>query len=133
MTPQKPWMGGEHLSSFDDILRELNRKGNFLFSVLTTEEGLPIAFQPENQKFNQTAAVTALLHQASQQTRSMLNLDDLDEITIRTEGKTQLVIRPIQVGEEHVLLSALIPADTYYRQLMNQALNRVRGLIEQEN
>ncbi len=130
MTPQKPWMGGDPSSSFDNILTELNRKGDFLFSVLTTEEGLPIAFQPGNQKYNQTSAMTALLHQVSQQTRSLLELDGLDEITIRTRENTRLVIRPIQVGGERVLLSVLIPAEAYYRQLTNQALRNVRDMIE---
>ncbi len=130
MTPKKPWMGGDPSSSFDDILAELNHKGDFLFSVLTTEEGLPIAFHPGNQKYNQASAMTALLNQVSQQTRTLLDLDDLDEIMIRTQDKTRLVIRPIRVEGERVLLSVLISSETYYRQLTNQAINRVHDLIE---
>lgn len=130
MTPEQPWMGGDSASSFDDILKEVNRQGDFLFSVLSTGEGLPIAFQPGNQKFNQTSAMTALLHQVCQQTRSLLELDELDEITIRTQENTRLVIRPLQIGGERVLLSVLIPADSYYRQLTNRALRGIRDLIE---
>jgi predicted regulator of Ras-like GTPase activity (Roadblock/LC7/MglB family) len=123
-------MGGDPASSFDDILKKINRQGDFLFSVLSTEEGFPIAFQPGNQKFNQTSAMTALLHQVCQQTRSVLELDDLDEITIRTQDHTRLIIRSIQIGGERVLLSVLIPADRCYRQLTNQALRSVRELVK---
>jgi predicted regulator of Ras-like GTPase activity (Roadblock/LC7/MglB family) len=120
---------GGSLSSFSDILEEMNQEGGFDRSVLATSEGLPIASCPMQPDHELASAMIAMLQQVGVETQDNLNLAAVDEVTIRTEDRMHLVCRRIQSGSDWICLCALVPAGSYYRRATNRAVRRITQIL----
>jgi predicted regulator of Ras-like GTPase activity (Roadblock/LC7/MglB family) len=121
---------GGHVLTFSEILEEMNQEGGFTRSVLATSEGLPVASCPMQPDHELASAMIAMLQHAGVETQDHLDLDAVDEVTIRTEDKMRLVCRRIQSGSDWICLCALVPAGSYYRRATNRAVRRIIAVIE---
>lgn len=111
------------------ILNEMNDVGDFEISVLTSDEGLPIATAPPDHDSELAAAMVALLQKVSNDAQSQIGMALVDEVTIRDQNRFRLVCRRIVVGQEELILSAIVPPDHYYRRVTNRAIKRIRQLL----
>jgi len=127
---KKHQQGGKAPLSFVDILREMNQDGGFTKSVLASSEGLPIASFPVNPDSELASAMVALLQQVSVETQGHLGLAPVDEVTIRTENRANLVCRTIITGDDWLSLCVLVPANQSYRRVSNRAVRRIREVLE---
>jgi predicted regulator of Ras-like GTPase activity (Roadblock/LC7/MglB family) len=117
-------------SYFSEILEEMNHEGGFERSVLATSEGLPIASCPMRPDHELASAMIAMLQQVSVETQDNLDLETVDEVTIRTEDRMHLVCRRIQSGSDWICLCALVPAGAYYRRATNRAVRRITEILD---
>jgi predicted regulator of Ras-like GTPase activity (Roadblock/LC7/MglB family) len=116
--------------SLADILSEMHESGGFTISVLASKEGLPIATAPRGHDSELAAAIIALLQQVSNETQSQLGMAPMDEVTIRDQDRLRLVCRQLVVGQEELILAALVPPDHYYRRVTNQAIKKIRKSLQ---
>ncbi len=129
MSAQKQRSGRGSGFSLADILREMHEAGNFKISVLVSREGLPIATAPADYDSELAAAMVALLQKVSNDAQAQLHLAEVDEVTIRDHDRSRLVCRYIVVGKERLILAAIVPPDTAYRRVTNQAIRQIRRLL----
>jgi predicted regulator of Ras-like GTPase activity (Roadblock/LC7/MglB family) len=118
-----------HLTSLQEILRQMNADGRFEVVVLASQDGLLIATEPAAYDSEVTAATVALLRRVSSDTREQLGLAALDEVAIRSSDRAHLVCRYLTVGEQGLILVALVPPDRYYRRVTNRAIRQIRELL----
>jgi hypothetical protein len=71
----------------------------------------------------------ALLRKVSSETREQLGMSALDEVTVRSQDRVRLVCRYLAVGEQGLILVALVPPDCYYRRATNRAIAQIRRLL----
>jgi predicted regulator of Ras-like GTPase activity (Roadblock/LC7/MglB family) len=112
-----------------DILRQMNADGRFEVVILASRDGLLIATEPEGYDSEVTAATVALLRRVSSDAREQLGLAALDEVTIRSSDRVRLVCRYLAVGEQGLILVALVPPDRYYRRVTNRAIRQIVQLL----
>ncbi|MEA3341254.1 MAG: hypothetical protein U9R15_14920 [Chloroflexota bacterium] len=116
-------------TSIKEVLREMNEAGDFKVSVLTSIEGLPIATVPASYNSDLMAAMVALVQKVSNDAQSQLRMAEVDEVTIRDRDIVRLVCRYLTIGEEELILVALVPPDHAYRRVTNQAIKRIEQLL----
>lgn len=116
-------------TSLKDILYEMNADGRFEVVILASQDGLLIATEPANYDSEVTAATVAMLRKVSSETREQLEMASLDEVTIRSDNRARLVCRYLTVGEQGLILVALVPPDRYYRRVTNHAIGQIRRLL----
>lgn len=116
-------------TSLKEILHEMNADGRFEAVILASQDGLLIATEPADYSSEVTAATVALLRKVSSETREQLRMAALDEVTIRSSDRVRLVCRYLTVGEQGLILVALVPPDRYYRRVTNRAIRQIRKLL----
>lgn len=116
-------------TSLKEILWEMNADGRFEVVILASQDGLLIATEPADYDSEVTAATVALLRKVSSETREQLRMAALDEVTIRSSDRVRLVCRYLAVGEQGLILVALVPPDRYYRRITNRAIGQIRRLL----
>ena len=116
-------------TSLKEILCEMNADGRFEVVILASQDGLLIATEPADYDSEVTAATVALLRKVSSETREQLGMAALDEVTIRSNDRVRLVCRYLSVGEQGLILVALVPPDRYYRRATNHAIRQIRRLL----
>ena len=115
--------GSEQLSN---ILADMNRQGNFLISVLTDLQGLPLASASTNgENPEMQAAVVALIQKTAMQT-SKVNMAETDEVSVFDRQGRRLVCRPFEVSDRALVLAVMTPRDQSYRRLTRQAIAAIR-------
>ena len=109
-----------------DVLRSLNAAGGYLVTVLTDIEGLVLASAPSpGWDADKQAAVVALIQRTARQAQ-MLNLGEMDEISLRDVSGRRLICRLFEVDGTVLLLSILVEEGRPYRRLTNAAVRGVR-------
>lgn len=103
-------------------LSDLCQAGAFHAAFLTDQEGLPIVAIAPGRDVGTDAAFLALLHRASQQVRRMLNLEQLDEMSLVDNAGTRIVCRYLPAAEQDLFLVVIGPAERPYRRLTNRFL-----------
>lgn len=116
-------------TSLKEILYEMNADGRFEVVILASQDGLLVATEPANYDSEVTAATVALLRKVSSETREQLGMAALDEVTIRSSDRVRLVCRYLAVGEQGLILVALVPPDRYYRRVTNRAIGQIMRLL----
>jgi predicted regulator of Ras-like GTPase activity (Roadblock/LC7/MglB family) len=116
-------------TSLKEILYEMNADKRFEVVILASQDGLLIATEPANYDNQVTAATVALLRKVSSETREQLGMAALDEVTIRSSDRVRLVCRYLTVGEQGLILVALVPPDRYYRRATNRAISQIKRLL----
>jgi predicted regulator of Ras-like GTPase activity (Roadblock/LC7/MglB family) len=107
----------------------MNQEGGFTRSVLATDEGLPIASAPVNADSELASAMVTMLQQVAAETRNQLGLPPIDEITIRTDQKQHLICRPIQIGNQIMIMGVIVPPYKPYRRVTNKAIHRLKKVL----
>jgi predicted regulator of Ras-like GTPase activity (Roadblock/LC7/MglB family) len=116
--------GSRQLSS---LLAEMNRQGGFLISVLTDQEGLPLASASaaEGESPEMQAAVVALIQRSTRHTEKV-NMGVTDEVSVYDHQGRRLVCRPFEVSGRLLVLAVTAPRQQSYRRLTNQAIQAIR-------
>lgn len=120
---------GTKLTPLEQVLCEMNQAGGFQVSLLTSTDGLPIATVPPAYDSDFMAAMVALIQMACNDAQGQLGMANVDEVTIRDRDHSRLVCRYVIVGNEKLILSAMVPASHSYRRVTNQAIRRIRRLL----
>jgi predicted regulator of Ras-like GTPase activity (Roadblock/LC7/MglB family) len=115
--------------SLQGALDTAYEEGGFSAVVLASTKGLPIATVPADHRSDTTAALIALLQNASSEAQEHLGLADVDEVTIRTSDGARLVCRQIDLDRETLLLIASVPPGTYYRRVTNRAVSTIKAAL----
>lgn len=116
--------------TFSQILKDMNAEGQFKASFLVDSQGLPVAAVTSDQDADTASAMFALVRKVIKQVQSHINLSESDEVTIRGSDKIRLVSRYFSVGNENLILVAIVPLDRSYRKLTNQAIRDIKATLE---
>lgn len=130
MNKKKP---GSSSNELHQSLTKMSENGNFPISVLTDQNGLPIAFvartgfDPDRQ-----AAVVALVQKTASQVGKQLGMAQADEISVFDTNGQRLVCRPFTAGEYDLVLAVLVPdKEQPYRRLTTQAITEIKRIWSQ--
>jgi predicted regulator of Ras-like GTPase activity (Roadblock/LC7/MglB family) len=107
----------------------MNKAGGFQVSLLTSTDGLPIATVPAAHDSDFMAAMVALIQMACNDAQGQLGMANVDEVTIRDCDHTRLVCRYVVIGNDKLILSAMVPASCAYRRVTNQAIRRIKRML----
>ena len=116
-------------TSLEEILAAMNETGQFIVSLLTSTEGLPIAVAPADYDSDVAAAMVALLQRVSNDAQSQLGMAEVDEVRIRDHDAVCLVCRYFTVGDQRLILATTVPPGRYYRRVTNRAVTQIRQLL----
>jgi predicted regulator of Ras-like GTPase activity (Roadblock/LC7/MglB family) len=116
-------------TSLQEILREMNDTRQFQAVILASKDGLLIATEPANYDSEVTAATVALLRKVSSEAQQQVGLAALDEVAIRSSDRVRLACRYLSVGEQELILAALVPPGCCYRRATNRAIRQIRQLL----
>lgn len=111
-----------------DLLRTLNEDGGFSISVLSDQQGFPLASATEpGQDPDLQAAVVALIQKSAVQATNQLGMAETDEISLYSAGGRRLVCRLFTANEHRLILAVQIPDKTQsYRRLTNRAIAAIQ-------
>ncbi len=112
-----------------EMLGEMQSQGEFLVSVLTSSDGLPLVTVPAEYDGDMTSAMAALLQRVSDEAQDQLGMSMVDEIMLRDREANRLVCRRFEVEGEELILVALVPPGHSYRRVMNRAVRHIRESI----
>ena len=115
-------------SVFEDILLRLNQEGEYTTTVLTSEDGLPIAAAPMPPRYDPDtlAAMVAMVRDFIQQTQERLGLDPVDEVSIVVGDRSRLICRYFCAAERSFVLAVVAPPDVSYRRLTTRAIRDLK-------
>lgn len=116
-------------ASLQEILYEMNESGDFQAVILASKDGLPVATEPADYDSEVAAAAVALLQKVSSEAQQQVGLAALDEVTIRSSDRVRLACRYLNVGEQGLILVALVPPGHYYRRATNRAIRQIMQLL----
>lgn len=122
-----PFVNAQQLG---EILDHLNLDGEFVASVLTDKEGLPLAkaITGERDLTIPLAAVVPLIQQRVQRSNERIGLTGTNEIVVNDDDGMRLVSRFFGVGDHMLILACLVPAKRPYRRVMNKAITAIGRL-----
>lgn len=111
-----------------NMLREMVNDGDFAISVLTDENGFPIASAVRSeQNTEMLAAVVAVVQRIAHQIKSQLAMGQIDEIAVCDETNRTLICRPFLVREHRMILGVMLAhRKQAYRRLSNKAVRSVK-------
>ncbi len=116
--------------AMQDHLSSLNAQGNFIASVLTNADGLPIAAATTsgNRLADLLAAVAPLVERMVQRSNERAGLAAADEVAIRNADDARLVCRFFEAGGDTLILACVAPASQPHRRVMNQAVRAIAAI-----
>jgi predicted regulator of Ras-like GTPase activity (Roadblock/LC7/MglB family) len=111
-----------------DTLNDINAEGGFSLSVLTDENGLPIATSAGGEDESEVqAAVVAQVQKVVLRVRDHLSMAAPEEIALNDVNGKKLVCRSFEANGNNVVLAVLIPGrNQSYRKLMNRAIRSIQ-------
>ncbi len=121
-------MKKENNVNLADLLRTLNQDGGFSISVLSDQQGFPLASATDpGQDPDLQAAVVALIQKSAVQATNQLGMAETDEISLYSAGGRRLVCRLFTANEHRLILAVQIPDKTQsYRRLTNRAIAAIQ-------
>jgi predicted regulator of Ras-like GTPase activity (Roadblock/LC7/MglB family) len=110
------------------VLEDMNERGGFLISLLTDQQGFPIASAAApGQDPQSQAAVVALIQKTAVRVQSQLGMTQTDEISLFDANGRRLVCRPFNIRGHDMILAVLVPdKNQSYRRLTNNAVNAIQ-------
>ncbi len=121
-----------NVADLNRLLESMNHEGDFMLSVLTDVQGLPIAFSADkHMDADKQAAVVAMLQKSTLQSSRQLGMSSTEEIMINdTEGHC-LVCRSFEAGEYNMLLGVMLKNRTQpYRRLTKQLITKISQALQ---
>lgn len=117
-----------------DLLVDLNNRGQFLITVLTDQTGLPLASSANNDESEMQAAVVAQVRRISNQVKLQLGMAETDEINLNDIKGRRLVSRSFSVKDDDFMLAILFSGrDTPYRRLTTQTILAIKASLARDN
>lgn len=116
-------------SKFEHVLKSMNHKGGFQSAMLATIDGLPLAAAPASREPETAAATVALVKGVINRARSMLRLDQVDEVTLVDGNRTRLVCRYFSHEGEDFILAVMAPPDASYRRVTAEAIRAIKATL----
>lgn len=116
-------------STFETILQEINAQGEFVASVLASEDGLPIAAAPTPSPYDADtiAAMVTLVKDFITQAQARIGLAEVDEVSIIVGDRSRLVCRYFTAGAQPFVLTVLAPPHQSYRRLTTRAVREIQA------
>jgi hypothetical protein len=115
-----------------DLLDRMDQEGGFTVSVLTDENGFPLAATGGTDASEEQAAVVAQIQRVVLRVQDHLSMAAPEEITLNDINGKKLVCRSFDTGGMRVLLAVLVPSrGKSYRKLMNQAIHSIQKAWEE--
>ena len=116
-----------------DILDRLNTAGEFVASVLTDIDGIPLvsAVAGERDLTEPLAAVVPLVRQSVQRSNEQVGLAEANEVVVNNRDGARLVSRFFAVEGRVFILVCVAPVKRPYRKVMNQAIQSINRLWQQ--
>ncbi len=114
-------------TELSEILAEMNKQGNFPISVLTDQQGFPIASAADpGQNPDTQSAVVAMVQKTASQVSTKLGMSQTDEISVYDTQGRRLVCRPFSANQHEMILAVLVTdRNQSYRRLTTQAVNAI--------
>ncbi len=108
-------------------LKEITRASNFVATVLTDGDGLPlvIASETESDLAEMLAAVAPLVQRMVQRSNERAGLSEANEVVINNADRSRLICRFFTARQQMLILACLVPEKVNYRRAMNEAINLV--------
>jgi len=113
------------------ILNETIQEG-LTATVLTTEEGLPLAVSDGDGKAKGEilAAIAPVFQQAAERSgKPLVRL--AEEMAMRSPSGALVVCRFLTVGDKNFILAGLVPKGRTYRRTMNRAVRQIRKVWQE--
>lgn len=109
------------------ILEEINKEGDFLASVMTDQNGLPIVSAVrEGFDTDRQSATVALVKKTITQNEKRLGISEAEEISIVDSNGQLLICRPFSVKKFDFILAILMADRQHsYRRLTARAINQI--------
>lgn len=116
-------------STFETILQDINAEGEFVASVLASEDGLPIASAPTPAPYDAEtiAAMVTLVKDFITQAQTRIGLAEVDEVSIIVGDRSRLVCRYFTAGSQSFVLTVLAPPNQSYRRLTTRAVREIQA------
>jgi predicted regulator of Ras-like GTPase activity (Roadblock/LC7/MglB family) len=117
-------------TELNNLLLEINARGEFPISVLTDPQGLAIAWATSNSMDPQRqSAVVAFIQKAAVQVGKQLGMGETDEVSFYDVTGQHLVCRPFMVDQYSLILAVVVPGrDHHYRRTTNHAVREIRRI-----
>lgn len=90
--------------SVSRLLQEHNRRGGYSFTLLCTEQGLPLASDGEGPDPEVLSAVASLFDEVVLRAVRDLDLRAVEELTLLDPRRGRMVVRPLKTGETRLFL-----------------------------
>ncbi|MCA9569016.1 MAG: hypothetical protein KC656_14300 [Myxococcales bacterium] len=112
------------------LLVEAHDEGGFVLSVLSTQQGLPVASVGHRPDLVDTlAALTALFDDVVVRAQRDVGLARVDEVALRDEDRGSVVVRPIcEVDGTRLFLVVEVPARRPWRRVTNRLCRAIAGI-----
>jgi predicted regulator of Ras-like GTPase activity (Roadblock/LC7/MglB family) len=116
--------------SLQTLLNDLNLQGGYSVTVLTDENGLPIASSSGNEDgVEMQAAVVSKVEKIISQVKPQLGMAATDEISLNDVNGKKLVCRTFTTnGCEFTLAILMGSRDKSYRRLTNKTIVRIQRM-----
>ena len=116
-------------ASIQALMQEINQQGNFLHTLLTDDQGLPIASSMTDLDQSEVqAALVSMVQKMACQISDSLQMSPTAEFVLNdVEGK-RLVIRPFTIqGTEFILTVLISNHQIPYRRLIGSAIKTIKS------
>ena len=111
-------------------LNDLNIEGGFEITVLTDQNGLPIASSAgDSDEIDMQAAVVSKVEKIISQIKPQLGMAATDEIALNDVNGKKLICRSFVVGDGEMTLAILINSrNKTYRRLTNKVIIQIQQM-----
>lgn len=111
-----------------DLLNQMTASGGFSISVLTDENGFPIAYSGGSEDTSEVqSAAVAQIQKMVLRVLDHISMAEPDELALNDVNGAKLVCRSFQAGDTRLFLAVQIPdRHKSYRKLMNQVIRSIQ-------
>jgi len=115
-----------------DLITDLQTKGNFSATVLTDQNGFPIAASAgEDDDVETHAAVVAQIQKTISQVKKQLGMVITDEVSMVDVSGKKLICRSFSMnGTEFILAVLLSGRDKPYRRLTTRTISSIQQTVK---
>jgi predicted regulator of Ras-like GTPase activity (Roadblock/LC7/MglB family) len=119
-------------NSLKTLLDDLNTQGRYTLTVLTDENGLPIAASTgDEDDIEMQAAVVSRVQKIISQIKPQLGMGATDEISLNDVNGKKLVCRTFEANGSEFTLAILVDSrDRAYRRLTNKTIIQIQRMNE---
>ena len=111
-------------------IRPLLEQRELLGLVLVDREGMVLDAEGDLYPAELLAALFSPLHKLLEDIRERMNIQGMEEISVRTVGpRLRVILQDFTVNDSSYLLIALFPITTFYRQVTTDIVRIVKDCV----